>query len=152
MVYKANPVPNFYYEPPPPKPEPKKVWSETPFACNSRWKMSHAYTWIHWWQLPVTRPKSPKFNVSRRKSLSDAVNSPQEEKGKSGARTQRHSYGGAKTESSFSSGSKVRSQQARRSSNGSLKPRERVKKEPETQTTVAPNLTEQTNSDIAVQS
>ncbi|KAK6143305.1 hypothetical protein DH2020_023653 [Rehmannia glutinosa] len=64
MTYKANPVPTFYREGPPPKVELKK--------------------------LPVTRAKSP--NLTRRKSCGDAVKPSPEDKGPCGRAT-RHSVG-----------------------------------------------------------
>ncbi|KAL1531523.1 protein WVD2-like 1 [Salvia divinorum] len=64
MMYKANPVPSFYREGPPPKVELKK--------------------------LPVTRAKSP--NLSRRKSCGDAVKPTPEDKVSCG-RAPRHSVG-----------------------------------------------------------
>ncbi|KNA06621.1 hypothetical protein SOVF_179280 isoform A [Spinacia oleracea] len=63
MMFRANPVPNFYYEKPPPKRELKK--------------------------LPTTRAVSPKFG--RRKSCSDAFSSPSEDK--SNLRASRRSLG-----------------------------------------------------------
>ncbi|KAI4364550.1 hypothetical protein MLD38_020624 [Melastoma candidum] len=76
MVVKANPVPSFYYEAPPPKPELKKV--------------------------PLTRPKSP--NLSRRKSSGDAIKSSQEN-ARLGARVLRHSIGYYKADVPLNAGS-----------------------------------------------
>ncbi|KAL6139325.1 hypothetical protein ACLB2K_064602 [Fragaria x ananassa] len=68
LVIKAKPVPSFYYEPPPPKAELKK--------------------------LPLTRPKSPKLNsLGRRRSFGDALNTSHNEKGKVCPRAHRHSVG-----------------------------------------------------------
>ncbi|KAL7083849.1 hypothetical protein ACP275_14G187300 [Erythranthe tilingii] len=65
MAYKANPVPNFYREGPPPKVELKKY--------------------------PVTRAKSP--NLTRRKSCGDALTRTTPEEKGSSVRAPRHSVG-----------------------------------------------------------
>lgn len=65
MIVRAKPVPSFYYEPPLPKKELKKV--------------------------PTTRAKSP--NIGRRRSCSDAVRSSPEDKAVVCGRALRHSLG-----------------------------------------------------------
>lgn len=128
MVVKAKPVPNFYYEGPPPKTELKK--------------------------LPLTRPKSPKFG--RRKSCSDAVNSAPEEKGKACGRALRHSIGSCKQEPSSVNSPKTpktKNQAGIRYGNTTAKVREQPHEEETVNPTSAPcNIPEQTITDVAVQS
>ncbi|XP_062084453.1 protein WAVE-DAMPENED 2 isoform X2 [Humulus lupulus] len=103
LVIKANPVPNFYYEGPPPKAELKK--------------------------LPLTRPKSPKLNkTNRRKSCGDAIVASQEEKERS-ARMQRHSLGTASSATPKSKG--PISRRSSSESNGTWKVKDRYKQEKE---------------------
>ncbi|KAM3218858.1 protein WVD2-like 2 [Capsicum annuum] len=97
MTYRANPVPSFYREGPPPKPELKK--------------------------LPVTRAKSP--NLTRRKSCSDAVAASPEEK-KASARC-RHSTGVYKQGSPSPTTPKSKDRVTGRLSNGALRAKEPTK-------------------------
>ncbi|GMG99596.1 hypothetical protein Nepgr_001436 [Nepenthes gracilis] len=92
MIFKANPVPSFYYAGPPPKKELKK--------------------------LPTTRAKSPK--LGRRKSCSDAVNPSSEEK-IACARPLRHSMGNHKEVSTPTSTPKSKDQPRERRGKGSPK-------------------------------
>ncbi|KAG7967790.1 hypothetical protein I3843_08G116700 [Carya illinoinensis] len=143
LVIKANPVPNFYYEGPPPKVELKK--------------------------LPLTRPMSPK--LSRRKSASDATNSFNEKGGicsrahrhslgnqKEGPATlntpkgkSRHSRGGHEEELATQNTPKSKGQMSGRNANGMpCKVKDHPEQEKETAKTALPKINEQTNGDIAV--
>ncbi|XP_057502211.1 protein WVD2-like 1 [Actinidia eriantha] len=114
MVYKANPVPNFYQEGPPPKVELKK--------------------------LPLTRAKSP--NLSRRKSCGDASSSRMEEKGAC-ARAIRHSIGSHKGSSVTTSPLKNKDQINGRNGNASATLKDRSRSVKETAKTTPRKMAEQ---------
>ncbi|XP_062003542.1 protein WVD2-like 1 [Rosa rugosa] len=125
LVIKAKPVPSFYYEPPPPKAELKK--------------------------LPLTQPKSPKLNsLSRRKSFGDALNTSHDEKGRVCPRAHRHSVGCQK-ECTASTTPKNKVQNSRRNSlgNGS-KVKDQSKQGEEETTKTAPKFTQKRNVDISL--
>ncbi|PIN26604.1 hypothetical protein CDL12_00634 [Handroanthus impetiginosus] len=126
MVYKANPVPSFYREGPPPKVELKK--------------------------LPVTRPKSPK--LSRRKSCGDAGKSSLEDKGLLVQAT-RHSVGIYKESKRSPITPKVKDQIGTRKVNENSKVKDKVKDHPQEQKeTISENfhVQDQGNADNAVES
>lgn len=65
----------------------------------TRYKLINCLAFFSIWQLPVTRAKSPNLTRSRRKSCSDAVASPVEEKVKAPTKPVRHSIGTYKQDS-----------------------------------------------------
>ncbi|KAI5398318.1 protein WVD2-like 1 [Lathyrus oleraceus] len=124
LVIRAKPVPSFYYEAPPPKTELKK--------------------------LPLTRPKSPKLNMNRRRTFGDAVNSQPPEV----CSRARHSTGSHHIKSGYNTNpltEKTKDQATRRHSNGAYKTKERPKVDTETKT-APPNIIQHPNADISVQS
>ncbi|XP_022744084.1 protein WVD2-like 1 [Durio zibethinus] len=123
MVVKANPVPSFYYEGPPPKVELKK--------------------------LPLTRPKSP--NLTRRKSCGDAIHSSQDENAKTCCRTHRHSLGNHRDRSTTANDVKSNGLVSGQSSTGAGRVKDRGKQVKEA-TKAAPKITKQSNANITVQS
>lgn len=123
MVVKAKPVPSFYYEAPPPKVEFKKA--------------------------PLTRPVSPKLNLNRRKSCSDATQTSREEVGKHFAR---HSIGFRKEDPTTPTSAKTKVQNSPQTANGTRKVSDRSKQEHATEKSVPDKIMEQQNGDISVES
>lgn len=113
MMFRANPVPNFYYEKPPPKKELKK--------------------------LPTTRAVSPKFG--RRKSCSDAISSPSEDK--NNVRASRRSLGNLRESSSPNNSTPKKKDPLVKS---------RLKQVKETTKNTPAKITEKNSPDIAVHS
>lgn len=125
LIIKANPVPTFYYEGPPPKVELKK--------------------------LPLTRPKSPNF--TRRRSCGDATINSNIEKAKVCARVKRHSLGSIRMDATnVMTTPKTKGQISSRNSGGKVKDRVHHQDKETTKTTAAKIPEQRSNLDITVQS
>ncbi|CAL5339786.1 unnamed protein product [Camellia sinensis] len=155
MTYKANPVPSFYQEGPPPKKELKK--GELISGIDGWEQMGTEEAFIHPYlasgKLPLTRAKSPKLN--RRKSCGDVAGSSSEEKGVCN-RAIRHSFGSHKDGSASASPLKKKDQISGRNGNNStckIKDHSKTAKETgKTITTTPHKMAEQRSADIAVNS
>ncbi|KAF8401820.1 hypothetical protein HHK36_012766 [Tetracentron sinense] len=124
LTFKANPMPSFYHEGPPPKVELKK--------------------------LPPTRAKSPK--LGRRKSCSDAVNSSQGDKGKAGGRANRLSLGNYRGNNPTNGTTNSKDQMNGQNGNAACKAKDGPKQVRDTTKSIPLKMTGQRNVDIIVES
>lgn len=115
-------------------------------SCSLLWDEKFSI----WWQLPLTRPKSPKLNsLSRRKSFGDALNTSHDEKGRVCPRSQRHSIGCQK-ECTVTTTSKNKAQFSKRNSLGNSSKVKDQSKQEEEKTETAPKFTQKRNVDISL--